>query len=79
MGENYHWTLYKGLQNAASRSPREMEVPTLLNKMSASTASLATRIVTMMPEKYSVFRFRILYHVGQSALCDVTMVKKTSS
>ena len=71
--------LYKHLQNAASRGACEMEVLPLLTKMSASTMSLATRIITMVLVKYSVFCFRILYHVGQSTLCDVIMVTKTSS
>ena len=39
---------YKDLQNATSRGAREIEVPPLLTKMSASTAALATRIVTMV-------------------------------
>ena len=64
--------LYNHLQNAASRGAREMEVPPLLPKMSASTTSLATRIVTMV----SGIFFRILYHVGQSTLCEVIMVRK---
>ena len=51
--------LYKHLQNAASRSKREMEVLPLLTKMSAPTTSLATRIVTMVSVKYSVFCFRV--------------------
>ena len=71
--------LYKHLQNTASRGAREMEVHPFLTKMSASTTSFATRIVTMVSVKYSVFSFRILYHVGQSTLCDVLMVTKTSS
>ena len=70
---------YKHLQNAESRGAREMEVPPLFTKMTASTTSSATRIVTMVSVKYSVFCFRILYHVSQSTLCDVIMVTKTSS
>ena len=33
----------------------------------------------MVSVKYSVLCFRILYHEGQSAFCDVIMVTKTSS
>ena len=70
---------YKHLQNAASRGAREMEVPPLLTKMSASTASLTISIVTMISVKYSVFCFQILYHAGPSTLCGVIMVTKTRS
>ena len=69
---------YSELQENLSGFSREMEVPPLLTKMSSSTASLATRIVTMVSVKYSVSCFRILYHVGQSALCDVIMTKTSS-
>ena len=40
--------LYKHLQNGAPRGAREMEIPPLFTKMSASTTSLATHIVTMV-------------------------------
>ena len=66
----------QGFTDEASCSACEMEVPPLLTKMSVATAFLATRIVAMVSLKYSVFLVYILYHVGQSALCDVT---KTSS
>ena len=79
MGKTITELKYKHLQNAASRGAREMEVPPLLTKMSASTMSFATRIVTMESVKYSVFCFRILYHMGQSTFCDVIMVTKTIS
>ena len=70
--------LYKELQNAASHGTREMEVPPLLTRMSVST-STPTGLVTMVSVKHSVLCFRILYHVGQRALCDVIMVTKTGS
>ena len=63
----------------ASRGIREKEVPPLLTKMLVSTISLATHNVTMMPVKYLVFCFQILYHVDHSALCDVIVDTDTSS
>ena len=46
---------FKDLQNAASRGAREMELPLLLNKMSVSKASIATRNITMVSVKELVF------------------------
>ena len=72
--------LIQGLQNAASRGACELEVNPLLTDKSASTVSLANRIVTMMLIKYSVLCFLVLYHVDHSALVDdIIMDTKTSS